>query len=122
MMTIGGNALIEKKRRDLLEKGVKVKKWRAFPRTMMTLFGPLRCERTALIAATLDDERRLLGLTGEKTLFPLDMALGIDKLPFKLSVGAMLEIAPIGFKRSRHIKPLLGRFGAISTLRPKKTR
>ena len=92
MKEIDESALIEKKKRELLEKGVKVKKWRAFPRTMMTLFGPVRYERTALIGSTPDDEKQLFRLTGDKMLFPLDIALGADKLPFKLSVGAMLEI------------------------------
>jgi hypothetical protein len=92
MKEINESALIEKKKGELLEKGVRIKKWRVFPRTMMTLFGPVRYERTALIGSTPNDEKRLFGLTGEKMLFPLDMALGTDKLPFKLSVGAMLEI------------------------------
>jgi hypothetical protein len=85
--------LIEKKKRELLEQEVKLRKWRKFPKKIMTLFGPLHIERTALIPATSDDGKKLFGLTGEKMVFPLDEALGLDRLPFKLSVAAMLEIA-----------------------------
>jgi hypothetical protein len=59
----------------------------------MTVFGRFPIERTALIPSTPEDESRLETLGGKKIIFPLDEALGLDRLPFRLSVAAMLEIS-----------------------------
>jgi hypothetical protein len=40
-----------------------------------------------------EDENKMIDLIGAKILFPLDEVLGIDRLPFKISIEAMLEIA-----------------------------
>lgn len=36
---------------------------------------------------------KLLELTGSRTVVPLDIALGISKLPFKISCAMMLNMA-----------------------------
>lgn len=41
----------------------------------------------------MESARRLLELENAKTIVPLDSMLGIDKLPFKISMGMMLDIA-----------------------------
>jgi hypothetical protein len=92
-MGIDEDGLVEKKKSEYLEKGVRLRKWRRFPREIMTLLGPITYLRMALIPSSPEDRRRLLELTGKKMVFPLDETLGIDRLPFKISVEGMLEIA-----------------------------
>jgi hypothetical protein len=58
----------------------------------MTLAGQLRYHRVALLPSSPSDAVLLASLKQEKMVFPLDEALGIDKLPFKVSLEAMLEI------------------------------
>jgi hypothetical protein len=59
----------------------------------MTVFGKYQFNRIALLPSTATDAENLSRLKSEKMVFPFDEALGLDKLPFKLSVSAMLEIA-----------------------------
>ncbi|MDR1166644.1 MAG: hypothetical protein LBO66_12415 [Deltaproteobacteria bacterium] len=42
---------------------------------------------------TKEDSSKLFALTKQKLVFPLDETFGLDKLPFKMSVSAMLEVA-----------------------------
>jgi hypothetical protein len=58
----------------------------------MTLFGRLELKRFSLRPASKDDAKKLAALNQGNRVFPLDEALGIDKLPFKISLEAMLEI------------------------------
>jgi hypothetical protein len=81
------------KKNELLEQGIRVRVWRLFPRSIMTLFGKFTYDRTALIPCTNDDAEKLSLIRPEKLIFPLDEVLGVTLLPFKISVGAMLEIA-----------------------------
>ncbi|MDR1658542.1 MAG: hypothetical protein LBT47_13525 [Deltaproteobacteria bacterium] len=59
----------------------------------MTTLGKVTINRAALKPSRKIDERQLERLTNKKLLFPLDEAFGIDRLPFKISPSAMLEIA-----------------------------
>jgi hypothetical protein len=85
--------LLEKKKRELSQLGLKVRKWRKFPRTIVTLFGKFQFDRFALIGSSPEDKRQMAEQFGSSMIFPLDEALGVDRLPFKISVEAMLEIA-----------------------------
>jgi hypothetical protein len=58
----------------------------------MTFYGELKYHRTALIPTSDSSAEKLTALNGGKIVFPLDEALGVDKLPFKISIEAMLEI------------------------------
>jgi hypothetical protein len=59
----------------------------------MTLFGNLKFHRTALLPSSRLDVEKLSVITPQKMVFPLDEALGIDTLPYKITPEAMLEIA-----------------------------
>jgi hypothetical protein len=84
---------LEKKQELPKEEGTGLRVWRSSPRSVMTLFGPLKYERKALLPKTPDDEAKLYALTSKKTPFPLDEAVGVGVPPFKASVGAILETA-----------------------------
>ncbi|MDR1486736.1 MAG: hypothetical protein LBT62_01895 [Deltaproteobacteria bacterium] len=84
---------IGKKKQEYLAKGIKLRVWRSFPKSIITTFGKFAYNRKALIPATKKDTTSLENLTKEKMIFPIDEFLGADKLPFKISADAMLEIA-----------------------------
>jgi hypothetical protein len=88
------NDLIIKKKHDYLQKGIRVRKYRFFQTSLMTLGGRIHFKRMALIPSTPKDVAKFKEL-GEVRgqIFPLDEALGLTKLPFKITVAAMLEIA-----------------------------
>lgn len=49
--------------------------------------------RTIFVPADVDSRKRLLDKFGLKTVAPLDMSLGLHRLPFKISIAMMLDIA-----------------------------
>ena len=58
-----------------------------------TLHGPLRYSRTVLIPDDPASKESLLNTLHVKSIFPLDDALGIAQLPFKMSPALMLRCA-----------------------------
>lgn len=63
------------------------------PKRYLTLTGPISFARKVLVPATEADKERLGTLGYPGTVAPLDMALGIDKIPGKMSLPLMLETA-----------------------------
>ena len=59
----------------------------------MTVNGKLELSRYSLKPADAESRKRLLETEGLKRVVPLDVSLGVDKLPFKMTVGAMLKTA-----------------------------
>ncbi|MBC8554440.1 MAG: UPF0236 family protein [Candidatus Brocadiales bacterium] len=59
----------------------------------LTLTGRVSFWRKVFIPATAQDKEQFRLLGYPPTIVPLDMALGIDKIPGKLSLALMLEIA-----------------------------
>ncbi|MDR0548222.1 MAG: hypothetical protein LBI10_02235 [Deltaproteobacteria bacterium] len=60
----------------------------------MTIAGSLTYSRLALTPASpVDSERLKILRNGAKMVFPLDEALGLDALPYKMTVWTMLEIS-----------------------------
>ena len=59
----------------------------------MTVNGKLELSRYSLKPADPQSKKRLLETDGLKRVVPLDIRLGIEKLPFKMTVGAMLTTA-----------------------------
>jgi hypothetical protein len=90
---INQDIFIDQKKRELKEKGVKVRKYRLFSKSIMTLHGTITYNRMGLIPATPDHAKKLTELGEQKIIFPLDEAIGAANLPFKLTVPAMLEVA-----------------------------
>jgi hypothetical protein len=72
---------------------VKLRIYRKLPRTILTIHGKLSFTRTALIPSTTPGFNDLSELGVGKHVFPLDEIIGISNLPFKMSVGAMLEVS-----------------------------
>lgn len=58
--------------------------------------------RTSLVPANNKSRRMLLESEGRKCIFPLDMEMGIDSLPFKMTVPMMLEVAYQAVKASSY--------------------
>jgi hypothetical protein len=58
----------------------------------MTVVGKVEFSRMGLIPSSPLDAIKLEALGKGKIVFPIDEVLGIDRLPFKISVAAMLEI------------------------------
>ena len=59
----------------------------------MTMFGRVNYERMALIPSSKSYANKLEDLGHKGFIFPLDEALGLTRLPFNISISAMLEIA-----------------------------
>ena len=62
-------------------------------RRILTLEGEVTYFRTVYVPANKQSSELLLSKYGLKAVVPLDMALGIDRLPFKISPQMMLDIA-----------------------------
>ena len=59
----------------------------------LTLTGPVFFSRKMFVPESEEDRQRLAALGYPGTVSPLDMALGIDKVPGKMSLPLMLEAA-----------------------------
>ncbi|MDR1165588.1 MAG: hypothetical protein LBO66_06900 [Deltaproteobacteria bacterium] len=60
---------------------------------MLTCFGPLTFNRLALLPSSREDAQKLKETGYGKIIFPLDEALEIVNLPFKITAPTMLEVA-----------------------------
>lgn len=62
-------------------------------RKLIGLFGEIEYSRASLIPADKESARILLETENRKSIFPLDIELGVDVLPFKISCRMMCAIA-----------------------------
>ena len=62
-------------------------------RKLTGTFGEIQYSRASLIPADKESARILLETENRKSVFPLDCALGVDVLPFKISCSMMCAIA-----------------------------
>lgn len=69
-------------------------------RTIISIAGPLTIERLCLRADNEESKTKMISEIGQASIFPLDQLLGIDALPFKMTLDVMLEIAKIGVDRT----------------------
>ncbi|MDR0356548.1 MAG: hypothetical protein LBJ64_12565, partial [Deltaproteobacteria bacterium] len=90
---INEGEILKKKASEFKQLGIKLIRWRIFERSVVTVFGKVTFYRQALIPSSPEDADRLTVLSDKRQIFPLDEVLGIDKIPFKVSVAAMLETA-----------------------------
>jgi hypothetical protein len=83
-------ALIPSTTRDgqKLSELAKPETWKKQP-----IDGQHQIDLTTWTSKTSDGQKNMAVPKTEKIIFPLDEALGIDRLPFKISPAAMLEIA-----------------------------
>ena len=66
---------------------------RKVDKQIMTVNGKLNLNRYSLKPADPESKRRLMETEGLKRVVPLDIRLGVDNLPFKMTVAAMLTTA-----------------------------
>ncbi|MDR1081058.1 MAG: hypothetical protein LBQ79_08905 [Deltaproteobacteria bacterium] len=85
--------LIEKKKNEARERGERIKVYRHATRTLITSVGPFEFTRLSMIRSRGQAERDRVHWRRWDMLFPLDEAMGISRLPFKMTCGAMLEIS-----------------------------
>ncbi len=64
-----------------------------YSRKLTTLFGDIEYTRTQLAPTDKKETEEFFGLTSKKSVYPLDSYLGIDNLPFKISVKMMVALA-----------------------------
>ena len=69
-----------------------------YSKTILTMHGRITFERTMLIGIDKANTEALKKLTGESSLFPLDIALGINNVPFKMTPRMALSIAQEGVR------------------------
>ena len=88
---INERELITKKKQEWKEKGFKLKSHGKNRIELIMVNGKIEMSRTILqIVGDIDLKKYNLK---SKLIVPLDEYLGIDKLPFKVSLRAMIEIA-----------------------------
>jgi hypothetical protein len=94
--------LILKKKDEFRNKMIKLRKNRRYWTSVMTLAGRVQFQRMALLPSMPLDvaKAKELGVSG--LIFPVDEALGLNRLPFKITVGAMLEIAKESSRRESY--------------------
>lgn len=64
-----------------------------FSRDLITLAGKITYTRTVLYPTDDESALKLMTLTGEKSIAPIDYALELDRLPFKITIKAMVAFA-----------------------------
>ena len=62
-------------------------------RTVLTTQGSLTFKRAMLRPTDAESRERLFAICQSRSIFPMDIWLGIDRLPFKMTVSMMLRIA-----------------------------
>ena len=85
-----------------------------FPKKILSVHGWITYERTMLIGIDKTNTAALKKLTGESSVFPLDIALGVNKVPFKMTPRMALEIAREGVRAKSYreaAETLKTRFG-----------
>jgi hypothetical protein len=75
------------------EKGINLRIDKRDEKSLITLNGKLFYSRYVLRPNDKENLQRLVALEGIKSVAPLDCALQIAKLPFKMTLGMMLRVA-----------------------------
>jgi hypothetical protein len=87
------SGIIAQKKSEYRQKGVRLRIFCRSGSSVMTLAGRVPYERMALVPSRPADKARLREIGTDGYVYPLDEALGLSDLPYKITVGAMLEIA-----------------------------
>jgi hypothetical protein len=85
------DGIIEKKIM-FLGLGVRLKKYRRYPNSIVSMVGKIHYERSALVPVSKEDKKKFHALGYKGFIYPWDEALDISHLPFKMTVPAMLEV------------------------------
>lgn len=81
------------KKNEYKAKRIKLTPSQLEKRSIITLNGVVSIVRRRLRPVNKENKELLLKTEGIKSVAPLDCYLGINKLPFKMTVAAMLECA-----------------------------
>jgi hypothetical protein len=84
--------LIKLTREKYNQVGIRLKTNLKTPITIQTEDIKIKLKRYVLIPFSEEDKIKLLEIENKKAIYPLDEALGINKLPFKITVNGMLKI------------------------------
>ncbi|MDR1041296.1 MAG: hypothetical protein LBR80_14255 [Deltaproteobacteria bacterium] len=90
---VGEDSVVLKKKEMLREIGIKVKKWRYYKNSIVTLLGRVPYERVALKGSSQKDRIALKSLGYKGHVYPVDELLGVTSLPFDMTLAAMLKTA-----------------------------
>ncbi|MDR1164496.1 MAG: hypothetical protein LBO66_01240 [Deltaproteobacteria bacterium] len=88
---VGEDSIVLKKKSELKENGIRVKRWRYYKNSIVTLSGRVFYERIALKASSIKDRTALKSLGYKGHVYPVDEMLGINSLPFDMTIAAMLK-------------------------------
>jgi hypothetical protein len=95
--------LIKITRKNYKELGIKLKTNMRIPISIQTEDKKIVILRYVLIPETIEDKKKLIELTGKKSIYPVDEYLGLSNLPFKITVKGMLKICNFA-QRERSFK------------------
>ena len=71
-------------------------------RELLTVYGELKFKRTLLVPVDFESSQKLRLIQSEKSICPLDSYLGINNLPFKITVKMMVAIAKEAVRASSY--------------------
>ena len=81
------------KKTEWRERGIKLKTDKSDKTSILTTQGKIHYSRYVLRPTLKEQREDLKRQTGSRSVVPLDDWLGVSRLPFKMSVKAMLEVA-----------------------------
>jgi hypothetical protein len=85
--------IVSQKKNEYLQQEVKLRNHCRCSTSVMSLVGRVNYERMSLIPSRPCDKEKLKNLRKTRYIYPLDEALGLDRLPFKMTLGVMLAVA-----------------------------
>jgi hypothetical protein len=85
--------LVKKKIEEFHQQGIRLRRYQDYSTTVMTVKGPVDYSRIALRPATSEDKIKLKQTGHHGYIFPLDIGLGLSKLPHRMTIDTMLAIA-----------------------------
>jgi hypothetical protein len=77
------------------DNNINLKTNRRSPITIQTVRHKVTIQRYLLSPVTSQDANNLWNLEKTRSVYPLDRAIGISELPFKMTVGAMLKVSEV---------------------------
>jgi len=90
---INEKAIIKAKKKEYAEKGIVLINKQKTSITILTTIGPLSIRRTILQPSSAEDMVKLKEKENSSHVIPMDIALGIDVLPFKMTREMMCEVS-----------------------------
>ncbi|MDR2457639.1 MAG: hypothetical protein LBD41_04075 [Clostridiales Family XIII bacterium] len=89
------NLVIKYYRELYKNKGIILKTNRRSPISITTERHKLKINRYLLSPVSKNDAIKLMQVDGIKSVYPIDEVLGISKLPFKMTISAMLKVSEV---------------------------